>query len=401
MRTLRPTRAVVDLDAVAANYHRLAAALPEGTSPMPVVKADAYGHGAGEVARRLEREGAAAFAVAVVEEGVELRRAGVTAPILAMGWIGTGQLPDLVRHSITANVHSVDMITGLAAFARRRGVRLGVHVKLDTGFTRLGFRFEEIAGLIQALGAASPHLSVAGAYQNFPSADLPDRGPTRRHLSAFAEAVKALDEAGLSPAVLHVANSAGTLTRPAWPDGLRPPTFVRPGLVLFAPFWGVPGGDEVRDAMTFSSVVDQVKRVPAGTPVGYGGMFVTSRESTLAVVPAGYADGIPRQLSGRGVVLVHARRCPIAGRVSMDLTAVDVTDLPSRPIHGDEVVFFGWQGGARLGVEEVAEAAGTVAWEILCGVGPRVPRLIVEGGEAPRVLSRFVADGEGRVDGAA
>lgn len=401
MTTLRPTRAVVDLDAVAANFRALTASLPAGCAVMPVVKADAYGHGAGEVSLRLEREGARHFAVAVVEEGVELRRAGVTAPILAMGWIGPGQFPDLLRHGITPNLHSPGMLAELASFARRSGARLRVHVKLDTGFTRLGFGAPEIPELVAALRREEGAIEVEGAYQNFASADVPDTPQTLRQIAAFGDGVRALDAAGLSPAVLHVANSAGTLSRPPWPEGLRPPSFVRPGLLLYAPFRGLAGGEGALDAMTFASVVDQVKRVPAGTAVGYGGTFVTGRETTLAVVPAGYADGVPRSLSGKGSVLVHGRRCPIAGRVSMDLTAVDVTDLPAPPVHGDEVVFFGRQGSARLGVEELAGAAGTVPWEVLCGVGPRVPRVLVEKGAPSRVVSRFLPGGEETVRGPA
>ncbi len=142
--------------------------------------------------------------------------------------------------------------------------------------------------------------------------------------------------------------------------------------------------------MSFVSVVDQVKRVPAGTRVGYGGTFVCRRETTIAVVPAGYADGVPRSLSEKGRVLLHGRRCPIAGRISMDLTTVDVSDLPEPPRRGDPVVFFGTQGGARLGVEEAAEAAGTVSWEILCGVGPRVPRIIMRAGVPVETHSKFL-----------
>jgi alanine racemase len=146
----------------------------------------------------------------------------------------------------------------------------------------------------------------------------------------------------------------------------------------------------LRDVMSFVSVVDQVKTVPPGTRVGYGGTFVCARTTTLAIVPAGYADGVPRHLSGKGQVLIGGRRCPVAGRVSMDLTAVDVSDLPAAPARGDEAVFFGTQGGARLGVEEVAAAAGTVSWEILCGVGPRVPRIILAEGQPVARESKFL-----------
>ncbi len=359
---------------------------------MPVVKADGYGHGAEAVSRRLEREGAQSFAVAVVEEGVELRRAGIASEILVMGWIGAGQLPDLVRFGLTGNLHSFETLASLGAFSRAWRKVLPVHLKLDTGMTRLGFRPEDVEELARSL-ARFPEIRVEGAFQNFASADDPGSGQTAGQVASFGRMIQDLEARGVRPATLHVANSAGTLFPPAWPAGLRPPSRVRPGLALFTRFPGRSGGD-LEDVMSFRSVVDQVKAVPAGTRVGYGGSFVAKRATTLAIVPAGYADGVPRSLSGRGTVLIRGRRCPIAGKVAMDLTAVDATDLERPPAHGDEVVYFGTQEGTRLGVEEVAEAAGTVAWEILCGVGPRVPRVIVDNGVPDRVVSRFLPDGE-------
>jgi alanine racemase len=359
---------------------------------MPVVKADGYGHGAEVVARRLEREGARSLAVAVVEEGVELRRAGIAAEILVMGWIGAGQLPDLVRFGLTGNLHSFETLASLGSFARALGKVLPVHLKLDTGMTRLGFRPEDVEALADRL-LGSPELRVEGAFQNFASADDPESTQTAEQVATFARMIEGFDARGIRPATLHVANSAGTLLPPTWPAGLRPPSRVRPGLALFTRFPGLPGED-LEDVMSFRSVVDQVKTVPAGTRVGYCGSFVAARTTTLAIVPAGYADGVPRSLSARGTVLIRGTRCPIAGRIAMDLTAVDATGLEWPPRHGDEVVFFGTQDGTRLGVEELAEAAGTVSWEILCGVGPRVPRVIVDNGVPDRVVSRFLSDGD-------
>lgn len=391
MRALRPTRAIVDLDALGSNYRHLAGRLPRETAVMPVVKADAYGHGAGPVARRLEAEGARSLAVAVVEEGAELRRAGVTAEVLVMGFIGPEQLPDLVRHRLVPNAHSLELLADLAAFAAGHGIDLPLHLKLDTGMTRLGIRPPDLPAAIDLL-RRTPRLSVAGVFQNFASADDPSSPQTAAQLETLATAWRALCSAGLSPKEVHVANSAGTLRSLAWPDGLPPPSRVRPGLALYTRFPGL--GDDLKDVMTFASVVDQVKAIPAGTSVGYGATFTAPSQRTLAIVPAGYADGVPRSLSGVGSVLVHGARCPILGRISMDLTAVDVSTLDVPPARGDEVVFFGAQRGTRLGVEEAAARAGTVSWELLCGVGPRVPRLIVEAGRAPRVLSRFVPSGE-------
>jgi alanine racemase len=330
--------------------------------------------------------------VAVVEEGVELRRAGVEAEILVMGWIGSGQLPDLVRFSLTGNLHSFENLAALGEFARARGAVLPVHLKLDTGMTRLGFRPGETGMLADRL-LAEPGLRVEGVFQNFASADEVGGAQTGVQIRTFGSVVRELEGRGIPAGILHVANSAGTLLPPVWPEGLRGPGRVRPGLALFTRFPGLPG-DDLEDVMSFRSVVDQVKTVPAGTRVGYGGAFVTERETTLAIVPAGYADGVPRSLSGAGAVLIGGVRCPVAGRIAMDLTGVDATELGRRPAHGEEVLFFGTQLGVRLGIEEFAASAGTVPWEVLCGVGPRVPRVIVDNGAPERVVSRFLPDGD-------
>ena len=389
---LRPVRAIVDLDSLASNFHTIQKGLPRGCRPMPVVKADAYGHGAAPCALRLQREGASILAVAVVEEGVELRRAGVTVPILVMGWIGPGQLDTLVDHWLTPNVHSGEQLAELLEFVEARGLRLAVHLKLDTGMTRLGVLPADLPSVIGLLGRGERRIWLEGVFQNYASSDEAGAAQTAEQTKVFLQGLRALRAAGHRPSMIHVANSGATLHPPDFPrgeDSDLSPTHVRPGLALYAPVPGLPH-EGLSDVMSFVSVIDQVKRVPGGTHVGYGGAFVAARESLLAIVPGGYADGIPRSLSGRGVVLVEGTRCPLAGRVSMDLMAVDVTDLGRAPARGDEVVFFGRRGGARLGVEEVAAAAGTVAWELLCGVGPRVPRVIVETGSVPSIQSKFL-----------
>lgn len=389
---LRPTRAVVDLDALAANYQTLAGALPPGIAVMPVVKADGYGHGAVGVARRLVEEGAGLLAVAVVEEGAELRRGGVEAPILVMGWIGPDQLEALVENGLTPNAHSPEQLRELAEFAQAKRLKLRLHLKLDTGMTRLGILPDQLAQVLDVVARAKEHLFLEGVFQNFASADESGSAQTDAQARVFEEMLAAIRVAGHVPSMIHTDNSAATLASLATPSKkiLSSVTHVRPGLALFAPVPGLPLSDSLLDVMSFVSAVDQVKRVPAGTRIGYGGTFVCPRETTVALIPAGYADGVPRSLSGRGQVLIHGRRCPIAGRISMDMTAVDATDLPAAPRRGDEAVFFGRSFGARLGVEEAAAAAGTVAWEILCGVGPRVPRIIVAGGRVREMQSKFL-----------
>lgn len=423
---LRPTRAVVDLDALAANYRTLLGALPAGVAVMPVVKADGYGHGAVPVARRLVEEGAGLLAVAVVEEGAELRRGGIEVPILVMGWIGPDQLDALVENRLTPNAHSPEQLRELVEFVERRRTKVRLHLKLDTGMTRLGILPSELSEVIGLLRRSKGHLFLEGVFQNFASADDSASAQTEAQASVFTEMLAAIRAAGHAPSMIHTDNSAATLASLATPGnressskvntegtdatpsrrgfagddrkglyfpskhGLFEVSHIRPGLALFAPLPGLPLSDSLLDVMSFVSAVDQVKRVPAGTRIGYGGTFVCARETTVALVPAGYADGVPRSLSGRGHVLIHGRRCPIAGRISMDMTAVDATDLPAAPRRGEEAVFFGRSFGARLGVEEAAAAAGTVAWELLCGVGPRVPRIIVAGGRVRQMQSKFL-----------
>jgi alanine racemase len=277
-----------------------------------------------------------------------------------------------------------------------------VHLKLDTGMTRLGVPPADVPRILDLLDGAQEKIFLEGVFQNFASSDRPGDPQTEAQTHTFEEILSLVLSRGHRPTMIHTDNSAAMLARLGNPNtlskksSLRSPlpeiSHVRPGLALYARVPGLSSeaNDSLQGVMSFVSVVDQVKTVPPGTRVGYGGTWVASRPTTLAIVPAGYADGVPRSLSGHGVVLIAGKRCPLAGRVSMDLTTVDVTDLPARPARGDEAVFFGPQGGARLGVDEVAAAAGTVSWEILCGVGPRVPRIILSGGKTVARESKFL-----------
>jgi alanine racemase len=262
--------------------------------------------------------------------------------------------------------------------------------------TRLGVPPADVPQILALLDGMREKIVLEGVFQNYASSDRLDDPQTEAQTHTFEECVRAVRARGHRPSMIHTDNSAATLSRisssPSKKSSLFEISHVRPGLALYArvPGFSSEQNESLSDVMSFISVVDQVKTVPKGTRVGYGGTFVAGRTTTLAIVPAGYADGVPRSLSTQGAVLIAERRCPIAGRVSMDLTAVDVTDLPAPPVRGDEVVFFGCQGGARLSVDEVARAAGTVSWEILCGVGPRVPRIIRSGGQIVARESKFL-----------
>ena len=376
---IRPTEAVVDLAAIVGNY-RLAVELGQRPA-IGIVKADAYGHGAVPVARALVAAGAPVLAVALVEEGLELRAAGIEAPVLVLGAAYGEDYGVLVRERLTPLVFTHAHVTSLAAAARAAGVRARAHLKLDTGMGRIGASLADLPRLIEALRAA-PEVELEGLCSHFASADLEPRTTTERQVRAFAEASQALARAGLPPRLHHLANSAGTLEFPSARQDLT-----RPGLMLYGylPFDPAAHGPQVRDAagrlrpaLSWRSAVTHLKQVGPGTPISYGGHWVASRPSSIATVPVGYADGYHRRLSGRpgygrAEVLIRGRRAPVAGTVCMDMIMIDVTDVPGATV-GDEVVLIGAQGEARVDAEELAARAGTISYEILCSIGRRVPR---------------------------
>jgi alanine racemase len=364
---MRPTRAVIDLDAIARNYRLLRDRVGH-RAILCVVKADAYGHGAGPVARRLEREGAERFAVAVAEEGIALRRAGVAGEILLLNYSDPADVGLHRAYGLVPALYDVAQAEAFSAATRGSRVPLPVHVKIDTGMGRLGFRREQIAALAGVL-KRSPGLSVAGTFSNLASAEDPRAPATALQISDMHRAVGALKSLGVAPGLVHVANSAAVLLfEDAWLDG------VRPGLALY----GIPpaaGGWEERlePAMTVETEVMSLRRLPAGAALGYGGRFVTQRPSEIAVIPIGYDDGFRRSFSGRVRVRMKGNEAPVVGAVSMDLTLVDATGLDARI--GDRVVCLGAGEGGRVSAWDLARAADTIPYEILCGIGSRVPRV--------------------------
>lgn len=374
---VRPTHAVVDLDGLIANFRALRTrldALAGRSAPriIAVIKANAYGHGAARVARALEREAQAAgwsppmLACADIEEGVELRAAGVRAPILVFGALSVSDLDGVFAHGLTPTVSSPAAGRALQEAAAARRARLGVHLKLDTGMNRFGFRHDNLGATLPAV-VRSPHLQVEAVYTHFATAE--DRGHPlfdrqRRRFEAVRASAAAL---GLGGAWWHAANSAALLRdRRTWYDA------VRPGLLLYgiAPPDGAPDLN-LRPVMSLRSRVVAVKGMRPGESAGYGGRFVADRPLRVALVPAGYADGLDLRLAGRGVVLVGGVRAPVAA-VSMDSMVIDVSAVDANP--GDEVVLLGRQGGDLLAAGDVAAAIGTVPHEILCRIGARIER---------------------------
>ncbi len=368
---MRPTRAEVNLSAIAANVRAVASFV--GTPLWAVVKADAYGHGAVEVARTAVGAGAKGLCVALVEEGLELRRAGITAPVLVMSGVYRSGLEEALAARLTPVVHDPSQLDDLARVARRGG-SARVHLKIDTGMSRLGVTLGELARVGERL-AGMPGVRVEAVMTHFANADCDDAGYTDVQLDRFAQGRAILREAGIAPSAAHACNSAGAFRFPRARMEL-----VRTGIALYgvAPF--PHDGPALMPAFRLRSEILALREIPEGTPVGYGGAYITSRPTVLATIPIGYADGFFRRLSSEAEVLVKGARARVVGNVSMDLATVDVTEVVRRaPVAvGDEVVLLGTQrgpaGSDTIRAEEIAARVQTIPYEVLCAVSRRVPR---------------------------
>jgi alanine racemase len=373
---LRPEEARIDLTRLAANFRVIQA--QSGRPLMPVVKADAYGHGASRVARLFESLGAPLLTVAFVEEGASLRRAGIRAPILVMAGVGPEEAREATEHGLTPVVATERTLAGAIAAARVAPAPLRVHLKIDTGMSRLGFTPSAAADV--ARRAVDAGLVLDGLMTHLSSADE-SRSVSERQMDAFEGVLRDLERQGLRPQWVHAANSAGMLhARPSQ-------TLVRPGLLLYglAPRPLAPPV-AVRPVMTLVGRIEVIHDLPEGTPVSYGGRWVAPRASRVATVAVGYADGVPRTaaMTERGEMSLRGRRARVRGTVCMDFTMVDVTDMGD--VHeGDEAVVFGDDPTAW----DVADWAGTNAWQVLTSVGLRVPRVYLEEGRVVGVESRY------------
>jgi alanine racemase len=375
----------VDLDILDHNLDALRRAVGPGREILLVVKADAYGHGAVEVARAAAARGVRQFGVATLHEGMQLRAAGIVQDVWVLSPLLASEIPQALAHGLELTLPSLEFARELSARALERGRPCRVHVEVDTGMGRTGIDATEAVDFLVAIDAL-PGVRVGSVYTHFPDADAPDATFTRQQVARFAEVLKALAERGLTPPLVHAANSAGTLRLEESRLGL-----VRPGLAAYGlvpPEGSDPG---LTPAMSFRSRLVQVRRVRAGRPVSYGRTFMTARDSVIGVVPVGYGHGYSWLCSNRGAMLVAGRRVPIVGRVTMDLTMLDLTDLAQAtgrvPEPGDPVVLFGRQNGTSLPVEELARWSETLAYEVLCTIGKRVTRVYLRGGRPWRVVT--------------
>ena len=360
--------AEIDLGAVRDNVRALRRLLREGTRLLAVVKADAYGHGAVAVAHAALDAGAAMLGVATIDEGIELRAAGIRAPILLLGYTPPEEAETVVAHDLAATVFQPETARALGAAAVRAGCAARVHLKIDTGMGRIGVAPSEALALARELSALGS-VVLEGCCTHFATADELDLRPARAQLKTFLTVLRHLEDAGVPSGIRHAANSAAVLALPEAQLDM-----VRPGIALY----GVPPAPHLaervslRPVMRLRARVSYVKRVQAGTPIGYGHEYRTERAATIATIPVGYGDGYPRLAGGRSCVVLGSRRLRVAGRVSMDQCTIDADDAAVRV--GDEVEL--WGEGVR--VEEVAAAAQTIAYEVLTGVSRRVPRVFVQ-----------------------
>jgi alanine racemase len=370
------TWAEVSLRTLRENFRTVQEHVGPNVAICAVVKADGYGHGATECALALEAEGAPWLGVTDAAEGRALRSAGIWTRILLMTGIWKGEEDGIVSHNLTPTVWETWHIERLEKAARKQQINLPVHLKVDTGMNRLGAPKEALDELCVKLAACS-HLHLEGVSTHFASAEVLDAEDARRQMDRFEEALAVLAEHDLHPPLVHMGNSAAVSARPeTWK------TMVRPGILLYGYSLPATRGAEtvtnpsltVTPVLTWKTRVLTVKDVPAGEAVGYMGTYVTSERSRIAVLPVGYADGYPRLLSNRARVIVRGEYAPVVGRVSMDLTMVDVGHIPGVAV-GDEVILIGSSNGKSVDAVELARLCESVPYEILCGISQRVPRV--------------------------
>ena len=387
-KLLRRTWAEIDLDRLGHNVKTLRRGLPETTRFLGVVKADAYGHGAVPVARELEALGADYLAVSNLEEAVQLRQGGVRLPILILGYTPPELAPEEAALGVTQEVHSLSYGQALSE-ALPENASLKVHVKLDTGMSRLGFFAydrpetpEEIAAL-----AALPGLQIEGAFMHFAVSDTPSENAyTRLQHGRFMDALDAMAALGVRPEIVHCANSGAVIAYPEYAHDM-----VRPGISTYGldPSGDLRGMADLRPLMSLKTTIAAIRPFEPGITVSYGRTYETKSPARIAVCPVGYADGLPRRLSGNAEFLLHGKRVPQVGRICMDMCMVDITSVPETAV-GDVVTLVGQDGGEEITWDDWADRLGTISYELVCGINKRVPRLYRKNGTVVDTLQYIV-----------
>ena len=384
------TWAEIDLDRLEHNYRTMAARLAPGTRFLAVVKANAYGHGAVRVARLMEELGCGYLAVACIQEAVELRQAGITLPILILGYTDPDCAGDLIRYDITQAVTGLEMAEALSNSAAGLG-KVKAHLKLDTGMSRLGFFAYDRPQTYDELIAVSrlPHLEVEGIFTHFPVSDSlsqEDQSFTQLQYTRFTAMAQALRDAGLELPIRHCCNSGATLLHPEYCLDM-----IRPGIATYgiSPSEELEGMYDLRPLMSLRTTISQVRDFEPGVTVSYGRTYTTPSPRKIAVAAIGYADGLHRALSGRVSFLLHGKRVPVVGRICMDMCMLDVTEVPdTKP--GDVVTVFGRDGADFIPVDDLAKKMQTIPYETLCDVNKRIPRIYLDGTKRMEILQYIV-----------
>ena len=377
----------VDLDAIAYNFQMMKANIKKDVHMIAVIKTDGYGHGAVQIARLLENTDYIwGYATATLEEAVILRKHGIQKPILVLGCIFPDQWEEMIQNEVRMTTYTTDMAKGVSDLAVRLGKDAYIHIKLDTGMSRLGFQINENS--VDAIEEISkmPGLKLEGLFTHFSKADETDKKYTDEQIEKYCYMQEELKKRGVTFEFYHCSNSAGIIDVPKANMDL-----VRAGISIY----GLYPSEEVRKsnvplkpAMELISHVAYVKTVPAGTPVSYGATYVTDRETRLATIPVGYGDGYPRSLSNKGYVLIHGKKAPICGRICMDQFMVDITDIPDVKF-GDKVTLVGKDGDEFLPVETLSDLSGRFNYEFVCDLGKRIPREYIQNGQVIEQVDYF------------
>jgi len=363
----------MNLSNLVHNLNQVRMLIPAGCKVLAVVKANAYGHGSIEVSRELENAGVDMLGVATVDEGLRLRKAGINKDILVLGLICAGSVQDIIKWRLTPVVYSQSVVKSLSEASCSAGIKVPVHVKVDTGMRRIGVDSDDAAEFVSSISNFKG-ITIQGLMTHFAESDLDDKDFVKEQLSRFLTACKNIEEAGIRIPLKHAANSAAIIDMKETHLDM-----VRPGIMLYgySPSALSREKADLKPVMTLKSSIIYVKKVPPKTGISYGRIFTTSRETIVATLPVGYADGFSRRLSNTGQVIIRGVRAPVIGRVCMDMTMVDVTDIPGAAV-GDEVAIIGGPDGNGIYADDIARWTDTIPYEVLCGIGERVDRVYIK-----------------------
>ena len=377
MKEYYRVQANINLDAIHDNVKAAKSLTKKGTKLMAIIKADAYGHGAIRVAETLD-DIADAYGVAILEEGIELRQAGVTKPILILGYTPAPQYEAMIKYDITTAVFKYDMAKNISDTAVRLGKEARVHIKLDTGMSRIGFKQDDESLETIKRIAELPGISITGCFTHFSRMDEKDKTKAKEQFKRYMDFTKRIEDAGINIPIKHVSNSAGIIEMPEVNLDM-----VRDGISIYGMY---PSEEVNKDrlkltpAMEIISYISFIKTLEKGIEIGYGGTYTTKRETKVATIPVGYADGYPRSLSNKGCILINGQRAPIIGRICMDQFMVDVTDIED--VHeNDKVTLIGHDKGGYISIEEMADLSGSFNYEFVCDIGKRVPKVYYRNGK--------------------